>query len=292
MSTDLNNTNLKPDDKNASNGLLTKIWGGPMWTALFSIAFGYPINPTQEHKEHYKNFFNEIPWILPCSYCRTSTSLFYTQFETKFNDSIFESRDALTRWLYRLHETVNAKLGITYEETYEDICTKYESYRAKCVDPKPGIITTGCNMPLDLKAQSFKKASEKTAPCISKKIMSCFVDYARRRGVPFNLEYITNIQKNSEEWTERNRICWVIINEMRINGIPSLEKEGEYKGLPTIHELKLISLRSSNLSRDELHHILDKLGYHIVTVYKLKSEISNFIPETPKPITHPDHTII
>ena len=42
---------------NSNNGLITKIWGPDIWSALHSISFGYPINPSQDQKDKYKTFF-------------------------------------------------------------------------------------------------------------------------------------------------------------------------------------------------------------------------------------------
>ena len=37
-------------EDNKNNGLITKIWGQAMWESLHCIAFGYPIEPTDEQK--------------------------------------------------------------------------------------------------------------------------------------------------------------------------------------------------------------------------------------------------
>ena len=43
-------------DDNKNNGLITKIWGPAMWESIHCIAFGYPIEPTEEQKQNYKNY--------------------------------------------------------------------------------------------------------------------------------------------------------------------------------------------------------------------------------------------
>ena len=47
-------------DDNKNNGLITKIWGEHMWESIHCIAFGYPVEPTCEQKEQYKDFFIQI----------------------------------------------------------------------------------------------------------------------------------------------------------------------------------------------------------------------------------------
>jgi hypothetical protein len=42
---------------NSNNGLITKIWGESAWIFGHSITFGYPINPSIEQRNNYKNYF-------------------------------------------------------------------------------------------------------------------------------------------------------------------------------------------------------------------------------------------
>ena len=34
------------EDYKSSNGMLTSVWGPPMWHSLHTISFNYPVNPT------------------------------------------------------------------------------------------------------------------------------------------------------------------------------------------------------------------------------------------------------
>ena len=76
------------------------------------------------------------------------------------------------------------------------------------------------------------------------------------------------IDNNNNTCVNRNIYCRNIIKNMRENSISSLEKEGRYKGLPTIDETKLILGMSSNLNKDELDEIVKKLK--IKKKYKLR----------------------
>ena len=40
---------------NINNGLITKIWGPGAWEFLHSVTFGYPVSPTDEQKQYYKD---------------------------------------------------------------------------------------------------------------------------------------------------------------------------------------------------------------------------------------------
>jgi hypothetical protein len=49
---------------------------------------------------------------------------------------------------------------------------------------------------------------------------------------------------------------------MRIDGIESLEVDGEFKGLPTLIETQLILMLCSNLTNNKLREIIKKLSYY------------------------------
>lgn len=253
-------------NKNSANdGLITKIWGPSMWESLHSITFAYPINPTKQDKENYRKYFELVGEVLPCSFCRESYKKFITTDITKLDDNALKNRESLTKWLYYVHEAVNDKLGVDYGITYSDVVKRFESYRASCNHSKETIEKyniKGCDAPVKTRSISFNIANNKTCPLIPKKIARHFVDYAKLRGLSEeDFAYINddNICKNENVWDKRNRECRDVISHMRLNGISSLETEGEWVNLPTVDELKLILRFSSNLSNGALIDIIKKL---------------------------------
>ena len=245
-------------DDNKNNGLITKIWGPAVWESLHCIAFGYPTEPNDEQKMNYKAFFSNLMNVLPCKFCRDSYKDFITIEEnTLLKDCNMDNRESLTRWLYRIHNRVNLKLGINYNVSYEDIVKKYDSYRARCIPTE-----NGCNMPLDLKAQSFLKSTLNHAPIIHINQYHKIKKYGEIRGLKFD-DRILNIldirDRYDNVWQMRDKKCVQIIKKMRLDGISSVEKEGEYKNLPTFTELKLISFLSTNICCDELDKIIEIL---------------------------------
>ena len=58
------------EDYNSGDGMLTSVWGPPMWHFLHTMSFNYPINPTAEDKKHYSDFIYNLRYVLPCKYCR------------------------------------------------------------------------------------------------------------------------------------------------------------------------------------------------------------------------------
>lgn len=243
----------------SSNGMITKIWGPSLWISLHTITFGYPIKPTLHHKETYKIFFILIGDILPCKYCRESYKEFISSGHTKISDETFANRNNLTRWLYDIHNKVNAKLSVNYFTTYDDLVLKYESYRAKCV-PK----SNGCVIPIN--NNLYEHIFYKDCPVISPSITQYFIKYAKSRDIDirylkfyykFNKKlsyYLAN--KKDKVWIIRNKICTSIISYIRLHDLSSIEIEGKWKGLPTKNELKLIFLCSSLMSNITLIEII------------------------------------
>jgi hypothetical protein len=241
-------------DESKSNGLITKIWGPHFWETLHCASAGYPLEPSDNDKKNYKDFYIAVGNVLPCKFCRES----YEEFITKdkdciINDTVFESRENLMLWVYKLHERVNLKLGMTYNVTFDEVKDRLESFRAKCMKGKKS-----CAMPLNLKANSFEKAEHKNAPVMDEKFYISFKSYAKRRGIEFNDEILklAKLDHTHEIWKYRDIYCVKLIKKMRLKGLPSVELDGEYKNLPTIEELKLIKMLSTNICCEELNQIL------------------------------------
>jgi hypothetical protein len=138
----LNNTH-------AGNGMMTNVWGPAGWVFLHSVTFGYPMDPDAfDHnleqpvgttRERYLQFFESCAFVFPCRYCRESYQRFIQ--EDPVSGSL-KDRASLTRWLWRIHERVNEKLG-KKGITYEELVRRYETYRATCNKDKKG-----CSVPL------------------------------------------------------------------------------------------------------------------------------------------------
>jgi hypothetical protein len=121
-------------DYNSGDGMLTSIWGPPLWHALHTISFNYPVKPTKEQKDNYYNFFKNLRHVLPCKYCRENLKKNLQVVPLK--KSTFKNRDSLSKWVYNLHETVNKMLGKKSGLSYNDIRERYENFRARCLEKK------------------------------------------------------------------------------------------------------------------------------------------------------------
>ena len=85
----------------------TRFWGPSGWKLLHLITFDYTYSP--EKAIAIAQFFDTIPYILPCKFCRASLTDYYREYPFKTQDSINKDLD-LKRWLYDIHNCVNDKL--------------------------------------------------------------------------------------------------------------------------------------------------------------------------------------
>ena len=122
------------DDYESGDGMLTSVWGPPMWHTLHTISFNYPVKPTKEQKENYYNYFKNLRHVLPCRYCRENLKKNYKI--VPLRKSVFKSRHTLSRWVYDLHEVINTMLGKKSGLCYEDVRDRYENFRARCLNDK------------------------------------------------------------------------------------------------------------------------------------------------------------
>jgi len=76
----------------------TRYWGPSGWRLLHFISFAPKVTPA------ICEFFNTIPYILPCKFCRKSLS------EYMIEDPVECNKKGLGKWLWRIHNDVNAKL--------------------------------------------------------------------------------------------------------------------------------------------------------------------------------------
>jgi hypothetical protein len=136
------------DDYNSGDGMMTSIWGPPMWHTLHTISFNYPVNPTDKQKKDYFIFYRNLKNILPCKYCRDNLAI--NMKNHKLTLKTMESRDSLSRWVYELHEIVNKLLKKKSNLSFEEVRDRFEHFRSHClVDPKKDVKKeSGCTEPL------------------------------------------------------------------------------------------------------------------------------------------------
>jgi hypothetical protein len=154
---------FKKKDYLSGDGMLTSVWGPSMWHFLHIMSFNYPINPTTEDKTNYRNFILNLRYVLPCKYCRQN--LTNNLKSDPLNMSDMKNRDTFSRFIYKLHETVNKLLGKKSGLSYCDVRERYEHFRSRCTDEKPKIF----NIKKTLKKTLKKKEKGCTEPLYGKK---------------------------------------------------------------------------------------------------------------------------
>jgi hypothetical protein len=115
----------------SGDGMLTYVWGPPMWHFLHTMSFNYPVSPTQEQKIHYRDFILSLKNVLPCGKCRANLSKNLKKLPLKMD--ILESRDSFSLYIYHLHEVVNKMLKKNSGLTYDAVRDRYEHFRARCL---------------------------------------------------------------------------------------------------------------------------------------------------------------
>lgn len=124
----------------SKNGFQTRVWGPAAWLFLHCITLNY--DPKRNKKET-KAFFDHLAFVLPCGACRENYKHTIRNSNTlQLNDTVFESRESLAFWLFRLHNYVTrCQTGKRswYNDTKHDFYQMvqfYENFRAKCVTHK------------------------------------------------------------------------------------------------------------------------------------------------------------
>jgi hypothetical protein len=148
-------------DYNAGDGMITSVWGPPLWHYLHTMSFNYPVNPTAEEKKHYMHFVESLQYVLPCKYCRMNLKNNFKQLPLKMCN--MKNRETFSRYVYNLHELVNRMLRKKSNLSYCDVRERYEHFRSRCTDEQPKLFK--------VKRNQTKKKREKgcTEPLYGKK---------------------------------------------------------------------------------------------------------------------------
>jgi hypothetical protein len=125
------------EEYNSGDGMLTNVWGPSVWHFLHTMSFNYPIDPTIEQKNYYRNFVLSLRHVLPCKYCRINLVTNFKQLPLTMKQ--MKNRETFSRYIYELHELVNKMLHKKSNLSFCDVRERYEHFRARCTDEKPKI---------------------------------------------------------------------------------------------------------------------------------------------------------
>ena len=111
------------------------IWGPHLWFSLHTISFTYPLNPTENDKQHYKNFFTNLQDVIPCSVCKKNYKRHIIEHPI---DDFLNTRKTLVYWVIDMHNMVNGEIGKKIL-SYDTVIKKYEEvYKKKIILKKNG----------------------------------------------------------------------------------------------------------------------------------------------------------
>lgn len=103
----------------------TEFFGPNLWKVMHAVSFTYPKTPTDEQAQQYKDFFHSLGDVIPCPGCRVHYKKYLEEHPIKLNNS-----DALSRWVYDLHDTVNRR-NKKSSPSYDEIKDDYAVYDEK-----------------------------------------------------------------------------------------------------------------------------------------------------------------
>lgn len=115
---------------NSGDGMLTTVWGPPMWHYLHTMSFNYPIKPSKDDKKHYKSFIENLQFTLPCKYCRQN--LQQNLKILPITREVLKNREMFSKYIYDLHNLINKMLNKNIFISYEEVRDRYENFRSRC----------------------------------------------------------------------------------------------------------------------------------------------------------------
>ena len=89
-------------------GIEPALFGPHLWATMHYIALGAPDVLNDSQRTFYKNFYNHLPFIIPCSSC--GEHLTENLAKLPIDDALGGSA-ALFKWTVDLHNIVNKSLG-------------------------------------------------------------------------------------------------------------------------------------------------------------------------------------
>ena len=131
------------EDYNSNNGMLTTVWGPPLWHFLHLMSFNYPVNPTKKQKSDYKRFICDLRNVLPCKTCRDNLT---NHLEKNPIDNAMKNRKTFSRYIYCMHEKINKYLGKDSGLTYNVVKERYEHFRSRCGSKTRKTKKDGCSV--------------------------------------------------------------------------------------------------------------------------------------------------
>lgn len=108
--------------------LKPSFWGPSAWKFLYTVALGYPSDPTPQEKQAAANLLESLHFLLPCANCRQNVS---RELENApYNDAL-RNQENFTNYVYMIESSVARRLGKsdfpTLQERLQQIYNQIET---------------------------------------------------------------------------------------------------------------------------------------------------------------------
>lgn len=94
-------------------------WGACVWRSLRWVAEGFPDEPSDADRDHYRVYFESLAYVLPCERCQQ-----HYRENWKKHPIQLQSRDMLKRWLYEIYKESTKQPDFTYEQWLSKTSTR------------------------------------------------------------------------------------------------------------------------------------------------------------------------
>lgn len=108
--------------------LSPKFWGKYFWKTMHIITVSYPLHPSKNDMNAFKNLIESMKYLLPCDECSSNLKKKLQFF--CLTDDILQNKANLILWLHTLHNMVNAHTGkniVSFENAMINLCSDKEA---------------------------------------------------------------------------------------------------------------------------------------------------------------------
>jgi hypothetical protein len=102
------------------------VWGPHYWFFLHTIAHSYPLTPNKVTKRKYYDFIQNLPLFIPNPEIGNKFSSLLDKYPVS---PYLDNRDSFIRWMFFIHNKINAILGkeqLLFEEAYDKYYSEYK----------------------------------------------------------------------------------------------------------------------------------------------------------------------
>lgn len=98
---------------------MTAVWGPLGWMTLHSVSTSYPVNPTSSEKQLMYSWLDMFRDTITCNYCKGHFTTMLANYRVRF-PNMLDSRQNFAMFVFRAHNTVNARLSKPVYATLEE----------------------------------------------------------------------------------------------------------------------------------------------------------------------------